>query len=73
MTTPEKVTLKTVAHLLPFSQQAIYNGRCKNRWAWLSRVSPDGRKTRELWVDLPALARWAAERGLGLKINLEIK
>lgn len=68
MTVPQKVTLACVAHALPFSSQTVYNAHSQGRWTWLSRVGPDGRRSRELWVDLPSLNIWAAERGQ--KINL---
>lgn len=70
MITPSKIILSRVAHALPFAGQTLYNGHSQGRWPWLSRVGPAGRRTRELWVDLPALSAWASARGQ--KINLEI-
>ncbi len=72
MTTLKKVILNQVLHALPFSIQTIYNGHRHGRWPWLSRMGPNGRRTRKLWVDLPVLLDWARARGQKININLEI-
>jgi hypothetical protein len=69
MSLPHKVTLATVLADLPFALGTCYQAHKHGRWPWLTRTSPEGRRTRELWVDVPALLNWAAARGL--RLNLE--
>lgn len=65
-----KTMLQRVAHALPMASQTIYNNHQLGRLPWLSRVSPEGRRTRELWVDLDLLSAWARARGLSININI---
>ena len=57
----KKVALKTVA--LPFSLGTCYQMHSKKRVDWLTRTGPEGRRGRELWVDLDKYNEWAAPRG----------
>lgn len=56
-------TLKSLSHMLPFASQTLYNGHRRGRYPWLTRNGPDGRRTRDLWVDLEKLRAWADARG----------
>lgn len=64
-----KITLSRVADKLPLATQTIYNSHRLGMLPWLSRISPEGRRTRELWVDLDALSAWARARGLNINIG----
>jgi hypothetical protein len=68
MSAPQKITLARAAAALPFSLKTIYNGHSAGRFPWVSRYSPEGRKTRELWVDIEALKAWAEARGYSLDV-----
>lgn len=63
MSAPQKITLARALHALPFEAGTLYNGHSKGRFPFLSRTSPDGRKTRELWLDVPAATEWLEARG----------
>lgn len=63
MNTLPKITLARAAQHLPFELGTLYNGHAKGRFPFLSRVGPEGRKTRELWVDVPAATDWLEARG----------
>ena len=69
MSAIEKITLSRAIVVLPFAERTIYNGNSKGKYPWLSRVSPWGSRTRELWVDMPLLKDWASTRGIALNLN----
>lgn len=69
MSIQEKITLSRVIAALPLSEKTIYNGHSMGKYPWLSRVSPWGTRTRELWVDIPALIDWASVRGITLNLR----
>ncbi len=48
---------------LPFAIQTCYKMHSKKRVTWLTRTDPEGRRGRELWVDIQAYNAWAAPRG----------
>ncbi len=64
-----RVQLARVVHALPYAVGTLYNCHSNGRLPWLSRIGPEGRRTRELWVDLDALAPWAEARGLWLRLG----
>lgn len=66
---PAKIVYARVAHALPFTTQTIYNYHRLGMLPWLSRVSPEGRRTRALWVDVDSLTSWARARGLSINIG----
>lgn len=68
MNTPQKITLARAISALPYAEKTLYNGHSLGRYPWLSRSSPWGARTRELWVDVPALLDWAAVRGVSLNL-----
>lgn len=69
MNAPAKVTLSSVLDSLPFALGTCYQAHSKKRWDWLSRTSPEGRRTRELWVDVKGLMDWSAARGMTIRIG----
>lgn len=62
----EKMRLGRCCDDIPLALQSIYNGRSKGRIDWLTREGPTGRKTRDLWVDVPRCREWAKAQGLTL-------
>ncbi len=62
----KKITLSRAVAALPYAERTIYNGHSKGKFPWVSRISPWGSRTRELWVDLPLLVDWAAIRGIAI-------
>lgn len=69
MSTPQKITLSRAAAALPYAEKTLYNGHSQGKYPWLSRISPWGSRTRELWVDMPTLISWADERGVALNLR----
>jgi hypothetical protein len=63
MSAPQKITLARAVQSMPFEIGTLYNGHNKGRFPFLSRVSPEGRKTKEIWVDVPAATEWLEARG----------
>lgn len=59
----QKVMLSRVIDRLPFELKTLYNGRCTGRFSWLSRFDPEGRRGRELWLDVAAANAWLTARG----------
>lgn len=69
MSTVQKITLSRVVAALPYAEKTIYNGHSQGKYPWLSRTSPWGSRTRELWVDMPSLIDWASVRGITLNLQ----
>lgn len=69
MTTPQKITLSRAVAALPYAERTVYNGHSKGKFPWVSRISPWGCRTRELWVDLPLLVDWASIRGIAINLQ----
>ena len=55
-----KVALKSAN--IPFALGTCYQMHSKKRVDWLTRTGPEGRRGRELWVDVPGYNAWAAPR-----------
>lgn len=69
MSAPTIRTLASVIHGIPLELKTIYNGHSSGRLPWVSRSGPDGRRTRELWVDVSLLEDWAAARGISINVR----
>ena len=63
---PELVLLARMRAYIPLELQSIYNLHARGACPWLTRIGPEGRRTRDLWVKVPELQAWAAARGLRL-------
>jgi hypothetical protein len=63
------VTLARVTHSIPLSTSCIYKGARAGRLPFLSRLGPEGRRTREWWVDVDMLAAFAQARGWPLDLS----
>jgi hypothetical protein len=70
MSASRLVELVKVQDVLPISLASIYSQTCRGKWTWATRIGPDGRRGRRLWVDMDALAEWASSRGWQLKFSL---
>lgn len=73
-TTPARGRLVCTSELdssFPFSAQTLYNARSTGRYAWLSRLGPDNRRGRRLWIDAAAFNYWAACRGIRYRLEVE--
>lgn len=57
------VPLARVSHAIPLSLSCVYKGARVGRLPFLSRVGPEGRRTREWWCDLEMMAAYAQSRG----------
>jgi len=68
MSTPRLVQLHQVQDALPVSLASIYSQTSRGNWKWATRIGPDGRRGRRLWVDLDALASWSQARGWRLAL-----
>jgi hypothetical protein len=68
MSSPRLVELYRVQDALPVSLSSIYSQVCRGNWTWATRIGPDGRRGRRLWVDIDALGEWAQTRGLSLDL-----
>ena len=59
--------------VIPVTVWTLYSWRHKKRVCWLTRVDPDGRRGRELWIHVPTAAEWWRARGLdAVARNVEI-
>jgi hypothetical protein len=62
-----KVTLKKFELMLggelPAELQTIYKWSSKEIVNWIDRLDPDGRRGRELWIDIQKYNQWADPRG----------
>jgi len=65
-TTTGRIRLKDCCSDIPLGLQTIYNRRSLGQIDWLSRVSPRGKKTRDLWVDVQRCKEWARWEGVSL-------
>lgn len=63
------VKLKLIRDCIPRSLKTLYNAHSAGRLSWLTRVGPDGRRSRDLWVDQAALTQWAADEGISLQLH----
>ena len=68
MSTPSVRTLASVAHCIPLELKTIYNAHSAGRLPWLTRIGPEGRRTRELWVNIELLGNWAEARGMSITL-----
>lgn len=68
---PDLVLLARLLDVLPYEAQSIYNLRARGGAPWLTRIGPEGRRTRALWVKVPELQAWAAARGLRIPLGGE--
>lgn len=57
----KKVTLKSAN--LPLALCTYYQWHSRRKVNWLSRIDPEGRRGRDLWVDVDEYNEWAAPRG----------
>ncbi len=62
----DMVKLSLVKQHIHRALGSIYNDHSRGRITWLTRVGPDGRRTRDAWVILPSLRVWANSEGVGL-------
>lgn len=68
---PPLMLLASVLDGIPVGLKTLYNGHSAGKYNWLTRIGPGGRRTRELWVNVPKLEQWAQARGLPLNIRLK--
>jgi hypothetical protein len=57
------VELHRVQDSLPLALSTIYSQTSRGNWNWATRIGPDGRRGRRLWVDVDALEAWMRIRG----------
>jgi hypothetical protein len=69
MSAAQKITLARALHALPLDLATYYKGHGAGRFPFITREGPEGRRTRELWVDIPAAEAWLASRGMTFKLN----
>lgn len=69
MNTPMKITLARALYALPLERVTYYKGHLAGRFPFLTREGPEGRRTRELWVDIQLAEAWMAARGLTFKLS----
>jgi hypothetical protein len=63
--------VKSLGDDFPLELSSIYSGHSRNRFAWLTRVGPDGHKGRFLWVLVAEFNDWCRNRGV--KYRLEVQ
>lgn len=62
--------LKRVQDQLHCSPSSIHSGFSRGRYPFLTRLDPQGRRGRELWVNVELFNNWAAERGYSARIEM---
>lgn len=70
MNVKRRVRLGAVEAAIPRGLKTIYNAHSAGRLPWASRVNNEGRRTRNIWVDLDLLQQWAADEGISLNRRL---
>jgi hypothetical protein len=63
------IKLKLIRDAIPRSLKTLYNAHSSGRLGWLTRVGPDGRRGRDLWVDQDGLVQWASDEGINLQLQ----
>lgn len=58
-----KVTEALRAGALPAAIDTIYDNHRKGRWPWLTRLDPEGRRGRALWIVVSDAAAWFVADG----------
>ncbi|BEP35323.1 hypothetical protein GmRootV59_22940 [Variovorax sp. V59] len=68
---PPRVALTAVEGHLPFERRSIHRMAREGRVVWLSKVSPEGRPSREWWVDVPQMLEYFGARGCLLQLEVK--
>jgi hypothetical protein len=60
-----KIRVKEVlaANALCVTEDTVYDNRRTGRWPWLTRISPEGRPGRDLWIVVAQAVPWFLARG----------
>ena len=45
------------------AEDTVYDNRRTGRWPWLTRVGPEGRHGRDLWIVINEAVLWFLQRG----------
>lgn len=61
--------LTRVKDQLHCSPSSLHSGFSRGRYPFLTRLDPQGRRGRDLWVDINSYNNWAAERGYPARIE----
>lgn len=67
------IPLSAVDYRFPFTVASVYSGHSKGRYGWLTRVGPNGRIGKILWIDIPAFNKFCHDTGRKYRITAEDK